>query len=137
MRGIYECIGRTEATCGGNPNCNWQSGANSGRGRCIRQVGHLGGEQYQGPMMPGAFGKRIRRYNVAGSPCNKIDKRRKVKSSRRKSVRKPPAALLKRCRKYHIKTTKKVGKHRVYKSITVLKKLLKKKLKKKVHRYRR
>ena len=90
--------------------------------------------------MPGAFGKRIRRYNVAGSPCNKIDKRRKVKSSRRKSVRKPPAALLKRCRKYHIKTTKKVGKHRVYKSITVLKKLLKKKMKKvkkTVRRYRR
>ena len=82
--------------------------------------------------------RRPTKYNVAGSPCNKIDKRRKVKSSRRKSVRKPPAALLKRCRKYHIKTTKKVGKHRVYKSITVLKKLIKmKKMKKKVHRYRR
>jgi len=216
IRGIYECIGRNQATCGGNPNCNWQSGANSGRGRCVRQVGHLGGEQYQGPMLPSAFGKRLRRYNVSGSPCNKlrkrvcrsspncsytkrgcrrrsgtksgamvyegpslafgsntgcksgdvkcirdfynqlnkskakptsgnvrklinsyekmnkIGKRRKVKSSRRKSVRKPPAALLKRCRKYRIKTTIKRGKHRVYKSATVLKKLIKmKKMKKK------
>ena len=184
MRGLYDCTGRTQASCGGNPNCNWQSGANSGRGRCVRQAGYLGGEQYQGPMMPGAFGKRRRRYNVAGSACNKLKKRvcqsspncsytrrgcrrrsgtksgamvyqgpslafgkrrrkvkstrRKVKSTRIKSVRKPPAALLKRCRKYHIKTTKKVGKHRVYKSITVLKKLIKmKKMKKKVHRYRR
>ena len=179
IRGLYDCTGRTQASCGGNPNCNWQSGANSGRGRCVRQAGYLGGEQYQGPMMPGAFGKRrkLRRYNVADSPCNKLKKRvcrsspncsytrrgcrrrsgtksgamvyqgpslafgkrrRKVKSTRRKSVRKPPASLLKRCRKYHIKTTKKVGKHRVYKSITVLKKLIKmKKVKKTVRRYRR
>jgi hypothetical protein len=164
VRGIYDCVGKTQADCGFNPNCNWQPKANSGRGRCIRQAGHAGGEQYQGPMM--AFGKRLRRYNVSSSSCNRLKKKtcrsnpncnytkrgcrrrkrtksgaiyqgpslafgkRRRKTVHRKAVRKPPAALLKRCRKYHIKTTKKVGKHRVYKSVTVLKKLLKKKIKK-------
>jgi hypothetical protein len=51
-------------------------------------------------------------------------KRRSVR--RRKSKKhvshKPPARLLKICKKYRVKATKKVGKHRVYKSIAVLKK---------------
>jgi hypothetical protein len=47
-----------------------------------------------------------------------------------KRSRKLPASLLRRCKKYHIKTTKKVGKHRVYRKVSVLKKLLRKKLKK-------
>jgi hypothetical protein len=52
-----------------------------------------------------------------------------------KRSRKPPMSLLRRCKKYHIKTTKKIGKHRVYRSVGLLKKLLNKKLKKlKKHR---
>ena len=55
-------------------------------------------------------------------------KRKKV--SRRKLIRKPPAALLKRCRKHHIKTTMKKGGRRVYRKVSLLKKLLKKKMRK-------
>jgi len=55
-------------------------------------------------------------------------KRKKV--SRRKLIRKPPAALLKRCRKHRIKTTMKKGGRRVYRKVSLLKKLLKKKMKK-------
>ena len=53
-------------------------------------------------------------------------KRKKV--LRRKVIRKPPAALLKRCRKYRIKTTMKKGGKRVYRKVSMLKKLLKKKM---------
>jgi hypothetical protein len=55
---------------------------------------------------------------------------KKRKSTRRKSVKKPPAAILKRCRKLKIKTTKKVGSRRVYRSLSLLRKLIKKKSKK-------
>ena len=55
-------------------------------------------------------------------------KRKKV--SRKKLIRKPPAALLKRCRKHHIKTTMKKGGRRVYRKVSLLKKLLKKKMRK-------
>ena len=62
--------------------------------------------------------------------------------------RKPPAAILRACKKLKIRTTKKVGKKRVYKKVSVLKRLiskkkktLKRKMKKKVkkvhHRRRR
>jgi hypothetical protein len=55
---------------------------------------------------------------------------KKVKKGVKKVVnRKPPALLIKACKKLHIKVTKKVGKHRVYKKVSVLKKLLKRKLK--------
>ena len=53
--------------------------------------------------------------------------KRKVKKARSK---KPPAALLKRCRKLHIKTTIKRGRKRMYKKISVLKKLVAKKMRK-------
>jgi len=56
----------------------------------------------------------------------------------RKYRKKIPVRLIKMCRKYKIKCTKKVGKRRVYKSITVLKKQLRRKLKsKKVRKTRR
>ena len=42
--------------------------------------------------------------------------------------RKPPARLIKLCKKYRIKTTRKVGKRKLYKSITVLKRQIKKKI---------
>ena len=56
---------------------------------------------YEGPSGPPAFGRR-----------------------------KPPSALLKRCKKHGIKTTVKRGKHRVYRKTSILKKLLARKMKK-------
>ena len=53
-------------------------------------------------------------------------KRRKNKT---KQSQKPPARLIKMCRKHKIKCTRKVGHRRVYKSITVLKRQLHKKMK--------
>jgi hypothetical protein len=139
-RGIYECIGRTQKMCGGNPNCQWQPGGKGGAGRCIRQKNYLKGVQYEGPMLPGAgFGRRYRFGNTCGQMNNpmmgvpsygKRRRRRTTKKSKKSKTRKPPAALLKRCKKYRIKTTKKSGRRRVYKSVTELKRLLKKKLKK-------
>jgi len=69
-------------------------------------------------------------------------KRRHRSRTKKSSVRKPPASLLKLCKKHHIKTTKKVGNRRVYKKIGVLKKQLRRKMSKrrkmrKVHRRRR
>ena len=56
--------------------------------------------------------------------------RKKRKTSlKKKNVKKPPARLIKMCKKYHIKVTKKVGKKRVYKKVAVLKKQLKRKMK--------
>jgi hypothetical protein len=55
-------------------------------------------------------------------------RRRVVKKSRKAGHRKPPAKLLKLAKKYHVKTTKKVGSKRVYKSVAVLKRQLLKKL---------
>jgi hypothetical protein len=52
------------------------------------------------------------------------------KRKTRKVSKKPPAALLKRCRKYRIKTTMKKGGKRVYRKVALLKKLLKKKIRK-------
>jgi len=64
--------------------------------------------------------------------------RRKRRTVKRKGSRKPPARLIKMCRKYKIKCTKKVGKRRVYKKIRVLKKQLKRKVKnKKTRKVRR
>lgn len=57
-------------------------------------------------------------------------KRRKTKRHSKKKNSKPPAALLKKCRKYKIKITKKVGNKRVYKKISVLKKQLARKIRK-------
>ena len=57
-------------------------------------------------------------------------------SGRRKKVKRPARSLLKMCRKYKIKCTRKVGSRRVYKSLTVLKRQLRRKMKthRKVHR---
>jgi hypothetical protein len=48
----------------------------------------------------------------------------------KKGPKKPPARLIKMCKKYRIKCTRKVGKRRVYKSVSVLKKQLRKRMKK-------
>jgi hypothetical protein len=53
--------------------------------------------------------------------------RRKNPRKGRKSA-KPSKALVRMCRKYHIKVTRKVGKRKVYKKISVLKKQLKRKM---------
>ena len=65
------------------------------------------------------FGKKRRRS------VKKVSRKgsRKV----RKGSRKPPARLLKICKKYHIKTTRKVGGKRVYKPSKVLAKMCLKK----------
>jgi hypothetical protein len=55
---------------------------------------------------------------------------KKRKNVSRILTKKPPAALLKRCRKYRIKTTMKKGGKRVYRKVALLKKLLKKKIRK-------
>jgi len=55
--------------------------------------------------------------------------RRKRRTTKRKGSKKPPARLIKMCKRYKIKCTKKVGKRRVYKKVSVLKKQLKRKLK--------
>jgi hypothetical protein len=57
--------------------------------------------------------------------------RRKSKSRKTvKKGKKPPAAVLRKCRKLKIKTTKKVGSKRVYRKLSLLRKLIKKKTKK-------
>jgi hypothetical protein len=118
-RGLYTCVGRDISTCGSNPNCQWQAGANPPR--CIRRVGHLQGTQYQGPMLPSGFGKKRRRNARKG--C-------KSKTSNKKL----PAKIRKLCKKLKIKTTKKVGKRRVCKSLKVILKQIAKKLKKRKSR---
>ena len=64
-------------------------------------------------------------------------RRRTTKRGKKGSSRKPPSKLLRICKKYRVKATKKVGGKRVYKSVASLKKLclrkaraLKKKLEK-------
>ena len=56
-------------------------------------------------------------------------KKKRVRSTR-KSGKKPPAALLKKCRKFKIKTTMKKGNKKVYRKVRVLKKLLAKRMRK-------
>ena len=48
----------------------------------------------------------------------------KKRKTSRKVKGKPPAKMLKMCRRLKIKATKKLGSHRVYKSQAVLKKLI-------------
>ena len=55
----------------------------------------------------------------------------KKKRTVRKTLKKKPSAkILRTCKKLKIKTTKKVGSKRVYKSVTILKKLIKRKMRK-------
>jgi len=58
-------------------------------------------------------------------------RRRKTARKSKKTHKKPPARLLKICKKYHIKTTKKVGGKRVYKPTKVLARMCLKKAMKK------
>ena len=69
-----------------------------------------------------SFGKKKR------TSSKNVKTVKKVKNVKRVN-KKPPARLIKACKKYRIKVTKKVGKHRVYKKVSLLKKLLKKKMK--------
>jgi len=54
--------------------------------------------------------------------------RRRKRTVKRKGSKKPPSRLIKMCKRYRIKCTKKVGKRRVYKKVSVLKKQLKRKM---------
>jgi hypothetical protein len=53
---------------------------------------------------------------------------RKKRRTTKRNI-KPPARLLKMCRKYRVKVTRKIGRRKVYKTISVLKKQLRKKMK--------
>jgi hypothetical protein len=66
------------------------------------------------------FGRR--RYRRKG-----VRKGRKGRKGGRKGG-KPSKALVRMCRKHHIKVTRKVGKRKVYKKVSVLKKQLKRKI---------
>ena len=57
-------------------------------------------------------------------------KRKKSKRSTKGLGRKPPAAILKKCKKLRIKVLVKKGKKRVYRKLSLLKKLIKRKMKK-------
>ena len=135
-RGIFACIGRDQISCGSNPNCNWQSGAAGGLGRCIRQKGHDKGLQYEGPIgNTTSFGRRRYRTKRLGFGKHKKSSKSHKKTSKghkktRKVHKKPPASLLKKCKRYHVKITIKRGGKRVYKKISDLKKQLKKKIRK-------
>lgn len=69
--------------------------------------------------------------------------KKKRRTTRKKGSRKPPASLLRKCKKLKIKCTRKVGNRRVYRKTSILKKLVSKKMKmhrrkgRKVHRRRR
>jgi len=98
----------------GNPEMMKQTMNPMGFGRRYPQFGNQCGNQ---EMMKQTtrFGRR-RRY------------RRKAGKKGKKSMgKKPPASLMKACRKHRIKCTKKVGKKLRYKKISVLKKQLRKK----------
>jgi hypothetical protein len=93
-----------------------------------------------------------RRINVPGSRCNKLKKgacaaagcQYTKKGCRRKATYKArtvgygkkrlPKAFVKKCRKYGVKTTKKVGRKRVQKSMSMLKKQLRKAMKRRARR---
>ena len=69
------------------------------------------------PMKVSEFGRRRRRKTVLKSRKGGV------------KGKKPAAYLRKACKKHGIKCTRKVGKHRVYKTTSVLKRLLRKKRK--------
>ena len=102
------CNKLRRGVCKSNPNCSYTK-----RG-CRRRRGTSKGLVYQGPSLS-SFGRR---------------KARKVHKARRsRKVRKLPKKIVKLCRKLKIKCTKKVGKHRVQRSLTDLKRMIKKRMK--------
>ena len=134
--------------CKSSPNCSYTK-----RG-CRRRKGTRGKVVYEGPSLSAfdkrrkrmsliAFGKRRKRMSLSAFGKRRkrmsliaFGKRRKRMSlsafgKRRKSRKhyKLPKKIVKLCRKLKIKCTKKVGKHRVYKSLTDLKRMIKKRMK--------
>jgi len=57
-----------------------------------------------------------------------LQMKRKNTFGKKRTLKKPPARLLKMCKRYRIKVTRKVGRKRVYKTVAVLKKQLRKKI---------
>jgi len=75
---------------------------------------------------------QIKKANDLHSMATKFGfgkKRRMVRRKSSKKNKKPSKAILRMCKKYRIKATKKMGKKRVYKSLTILKRLIAKKKK--------
>jgi len=107
---------KSKSDCDTRQNCTWNAGSVN---KCRARKGVItnpSGEYFEGkegPELPVMeFGK----------------KRKTVKKS--KKVKKIPKAILRKCKKLRIRTTIKRGNKRVYKSLKVLKRLIKLKLKK-------
>jgi len=105
------CKGLNERICKGNPNCTYTKLG------CVRRKGTVtGGLVFEGPSLQ--FGKKRLR--------KKSGKKRSVK----KAAKKLPAKIRKLCKRLKIKTTKRVGSRRVYKSIKILMKQIRMRMKK-------
>ncbi len=101
------CKGLNERICKGNPNCTYTING------CVRRRGTVkGGLVFEGPSLQ--FGKK---------------RRRKARKSKRAN-KKLPAKIRKLCKRLKIKTTKRVGGRRVYKSIKILMKQIRMRMKK-------
>jgi len=101
------CKGLNERICRGNPNCTYTING------CVRRRGTVkGGLVFEGPSLQ--FGKKSRR------------KARKSKGV----TKKLPAKIRKLCKRLKIKTTKRVGRRRVRKSIKTLMKQIRMRMKK-------
>jgi len=83
------------------------------------------GRQYFGARRVPLFG----RHRRGRKGVRKTRRGRKGVRKGVRKVKKPTKSLIRQCRKYGIKVTKKVGSRKVYKKISVLKKQLKRKMK--------
>ena len=90
---------------------------------------------YQFDLFPHPAPNYVLNKAVSTFGKKKVSKKKKMAFGKKKSVKKvlrkrPSKALIKKAKKLHIKVTKKVGKKRVYKRVSVIKKQIKLKLKK-------
>ena len=81
---------------------------------------------YEAAMAYASRGRQAIMSRLNASEFGRMRRRRIV----RKMNRKPPAKLIKQCKRYRIKVTMKRGSKRVYKSVAVLKRQLRKKMRK-------
>jgi hypothetical protein len=103
------CKGLNERICRGNPNCTYTING------CVRRRGTVkGGLVFEGPSLQ--FGKKRLR--------------KKSGKSVKKAAKKLPAKIRKLCKRLKIKTTKRVGSRRVRKSIKILMKQIRMRMKK-------
>ena len=121
FRSLYNrhCARSMKFGSGGNPSLASHMGAEF----CSNGGGVLGASS------TGLFYTPCMNEVVLSTPSSAFGKRRKVRKVR-KGSKKPSKAVLKMCKKLKIKATLKRGGKRVYKSVSVLKKLIKMKVRK-------